>query len=177
MTIQNIRGTNSSVKYAQGVKSKDVQSKESKYCPRETYNLPKGMTIDSSANYLPNLTKLSPEELFDIQFNSGTKLSNGAVLIRPVILSMGTVDIETVDGSNKLYKLTRQPLDYKAEKETRLISEEDLLKNRSLTRGAIKETAPDKYRMVFLDKEGEKQNIEASKQECLQLLRDNFLYM
>lgn len=175
MTIKSINGVNNNVRNLQNIPQKDVQPH--KYHTRDEFNMPKGMTIDSSINYLPNLSQLSSEELFDIQFNSGTKLSNGAVLIRPVILSMGTIDIEAMEDNNKLYKLTRQPIEYNAEKETRIIGEEELLKNRSLTRGAIKEISSGKYRMVFLDKDGTKQNVEASKKECLQLLRDNLLYM
>lgn len=41
----------------------------------------------------------------------------------------------------------------------------------------MKEISPGVYEMVFLDKNGEKQNVKAEKKECLTLLKDNFLYI
>lgn len=152
-------------------------SEKHQYSLRDSFDLPKGVTIVTPLPGISSIRKLSPEDLFDIQFHSGTKLSNGAVLIRPVILSLGTVDIRPVKNLDKVYIINQQSDELSSEKRTRYISEENLLKNRSLTRGAIKEIAKGRYNMVFLDKDGKKQNITGNKEECLTVLRDNFLYM
>ena len=162
------------------IKVGDTQSHKQKtipYCSRELYGLPKGITITTLGNRYPNLSKLSQEELFDIQFNSGTKLSNNSVLIRPIILSLGTIDIRKIKGNELLYTLSRKPVCSNTPEETKIITEDELLNNRSLCRGAMKEISPGVYEMVFLDKNGEKQNVKAEKKECLTLLKDNFLYI
>ena len=155
----------------------DSNPLDHQYYSRELYDIPSGITALKSPQGYQGIKKLSPEELFDIQFNSGTKLSNNAVLIRPVILSLGEIDIKPTKDNNKLYTFVRKPLERNLKKQTRLISEEELLQNRSLTRGAIKKVDDGLYEMVFLDKNGEKQNIVAGKEDCLNILRDNLLYM
>lgn len=178
MTVSRIKGVGcSSYKNNLRETQQNTTPKEREYSTREAYGLPSGLTVESSQNYYPNITKLSPEELFDIQFHSGTKLSNGSVLIRPVILSLGKVDIKPVKDFEKVYSVKIQQNEESKAKQTKFIKEEDLLKNRSLSRGAIKEVSPGLYEMVFLDKDGETQNITASKEQCLKLLKDNFLYM
>ncbi len=178
MTISNINVVGSpNYRNQRRETRKNTKQKDYGYSPRDLYGLPKGITIASSQSYYPNLTKLSNEELFDIQFHSGTKLSNGSVLIRPVILSLGTVDIRPVKDLEKVYIINIRQNDEKSHEITRFMNEENLLKNRSLTRGAIKEVEPGKYNMIFIDKNGKKQNITTDKKECLAILRDNLLYM
>lgn len=176
MTISQINNGFTS-KFKSHLNQQKNVSEKHQYSLRDSFDLPKGVTIVTPLPGISSIRKLSPEDLFDIQFHSGTKLSNGAVLIRPVILSLGTVDIRPVKNLDKVYIINQQSDELSSEKRTRYISEENLLKNRSLTRGAIKEIAKGRYNMVFLDKDGKKQNITGNKEECLTVLRDNFLYM
>lgn len=178
MTLSKINGLRSpNYKNSHKKTQRNTTQRNCEYCLRDLYGLPKSITIESSQNYYPNIKKLSSDELFDIQFYSGTKLSNGSVLIRPVILSLGEVDIKPVKDFEKVYSVTILQNKESKAKQTKFIKEEDLLKNRSLSRGAIKEVSSGLYEMVFLDKEGKKQNITASKKECLKLLKDNYLYL
>ncbi len=170
VNIQNTRKTDT-------ITHSNSKTDNGYYPTREMLNIPQGYTLTTSRDCFPNIIRLTSDELFDIQFNSGTRLSNNAVLIRPVILSLGEIDIKPTKDNNKLYSIVRKPLEGNLKKQTRLISEEELLQNRSLTRGAIKKVDDGLYEMVFLDKNGEKQNIVAGKEDCLNILRDNLLYM
>ena len=151
-----------------------AQQEEKKCSPRSLYNLPEGMTITPQKGCYQQAVKLTPDELFDIQFNSGTRLSNDAILIRPVILSLGDVDIKPLQDQ---YKVSIKSNSGNGRVETKTFTEDELLKNRTLSRGLIKEVEPGLYNMVLNKKNGEFQDYYGTKEKCLQLLKDNFLYM
>lgn len=158
-------------------KNEQTKQTENKKNLREIYNLPKGMTIDSAKHYFPNICKIPQEELFDAQFHSGVKLSNGATLLRPVILSLGDVDI--TKDENNLYTVKIRPHNDKTGERviSHTMSEEKLLKTRTLSKGLIREIGPDKYRLVFIDVNGKKKEVEADKKTSLKILKENLLYM
>ena len=144
--------------------------------PRELALLPDGYTI-TPAN---SKQKLSAEELFDLQYNSGTMLVNGSRLLRPVSLAMGKVEIKPAEKIGE-YNITVLPNKCRplGSTITRTVSEEELLSNRALARGTIKPSteATGKYELCFEDKNGEKHKFIANKKGCLKLMEENLLYL
>ncbi len=156
-----------------------LEEKAKKYTgptPRELALLPDGYTI-TPAN---SKTKLSAEELFDLQYNSGTTLVNGSKLLRPVSLAMGKVEIKPAETIGE-YNITVLPNKCRplGSTITRTVSEEELLSNRALASGTIKPSSElsGRYELCFVDKDGEKHKFIANKKGCLKLMEENLLYL
>ena len=158
----------------------DVQNKKNNpIAKRQAYGMPKNMTIDTAGSYYPNISRLTPEELFDIQYESGTKLSDGAVLVRPVILSLGDVDITPLEESKQLYKVDINPSEYNGMRSAATITmtEEELLSDKTLCGGTIKKEEEGNYTLQFRTLDGEIDLIETDKAGCLKTLKENLLYI
>lgn len=144
--------------------------------PRELANLPSGYTVTTN---IPKI-KFSAEELFDIQYNSATTLSNGSKLLRPISLALGKVDIQPTENMGE-YTVTISANMFAPERKhnSRTMSEKELLSNRALSRGTIKPSAEQKgkYEVAFQDRDGENHKFLANKKGCLKLLEENMLYM
>ena len=143
---------------------------------RDLVDFPSGYTITKN-----NMkTRMSAEELFDIQYQSGTQLSNGAKLLRPVSFSLGKVDI-TPNSEFKTFTVTITPTYYRKDSEpiSRTMTEKELVDNKALFRGFIKPSSVQKgkYAIAFVDRDGEIQKQTATKEECLKIMEDNFLYL
>lgn len=139
-------------------------------------DFPSGYTITKKNTK----TRMSAEDLFDIQYNSGTILSNGARLLRPVSFALGKVDINPTDSIG-IYEITVTPTYYRKDSQpvSRTMSEKELIANKALSRGYIKpsSTQTGKYAIAFFDKNGEAQKHIATKEECLKLMEENLLYL
>lgn len=185
MSINGIKSDNNKITEA-GIDRKiksDTTKNKPNHSPanaREAFEFPPGITLTGTQCYHPSLKKWPPELLFDVQYNSATRLSDGSRLLRPVCLSLGKVDIEP-STVRKEYKVTITPYsDHDGSKTiSKIMTENELLTNRTLARGIIKKAYGDdnKYIIRFADKTGEYHEITADKKECLQHLRENFLYM
>lgn len=129
-------------------------------------------------NYTATSVKgLKTEELFDIQYYSATKLSDGSRLIRPVCLSMGKVDIVPTGKDNKyIVRMQSYGRDREILKE---MSEKELLTNGTLSKGTIKKSdvREDEYDFRIIDVNGKIQRFSKNKKESLEYLRANLLYM
>ncbi len=144
---------------------------------RDAYNFPHGMTVDQVRGKNPNIVKLTPEQIFDIQYVSATKLSDGSTLVRPVILSMGEVDIKPSETEKGKYIFSRTPQDgYYGEPITKEMTEEELLNNKSLCRGKLKKDG-NKYVLSFTDLNGKNRIFMTDKAGCIRALKDNLLYI
>lgn len=143
---------------------------------REVADLPSGYTITKNNSK----TRLSAEELFDIQYQSGTELSNGAKLLKPVSFSLGKVDI-TQSDTKGIYTVTITPTYYRQDSEpiSRTMTEKELVDNKALFRGFIKpsSTQAGKYAITFFDKNREIQKLTATKEDCLKIMEENLLYI
>lgn len=141
--------------------------------PRELLDLPYGYTIVPSNNQ--SLKGLSPKELFTIQYNSATTLSDGSKLLRPVSLALGKVDINPIESGE--YEVVVKPPSGHAIHRT--MSEEELITNKTLSRGTVKEIEGEegKYIVNFVDIDGEERTFKATEKGCLELLEANLLYM
>ena len=143
--------------------------------PRELLDLPVNYT--AGPNYVTNMGKLTPKELFIVQYNSATELSDGSKLIRPVCLSLGKVDIIPSETNRKEYIVTiKSP--YQDEPTVKTMTENELLSNKTLCRGKIKPTnEKGKYLISFKDMNDVKKLFVATEKGCLKLLEENMLYM
>ena len=143
--------------------------------PRELLDMPYGYTVTPIKN---NVNKgLTAEDLFIVQYNSATTLSDGSKLLRPVSLALGKVDIKPTEDNQ--YEVTVQP-HHGGHAIHRTMSEEELISNKSLSRGSIKKAPTEdgkKYFLNFVDKNGEERNFLATEKGCLKLLEENLLYM
>lgn len=129
-------------------------------------------------NYTATSVKgLKTEDLFDIQYLSATKLSDGSRLIRPVCLSLGKVDIVPTGKDNKyIVRMQAYGRDREILKE---MSEKELLTNRSLSKGTIKKSdvREGEYDFRLIDVNGKIQRFSKNKKESLEYLKANLLYM
>jgi len=144
---------------------------------RKAYDIPRGMTIDHAISYYPNIAKISPEDLFDLQYQDGTKLSDGSKLIRPVILSLGEVDIIPLEQMPGHYAVLRAPMKGEDDVAPKIITEKELLENKTLCSGTIKKSNGGKYTIAFTTRDGKSKLISADKAECLKVLKENLLYI
>ncbi len=140
---------------------------EAKPSSRDILDLPRGYTITPDCKAA---RKISAEELFDVQYQNGVELSDGSKLLRPVILSLGKVDIKPTENE-KEYKVTF------ATGQKKVMSEEELISNRVLSRGQIKETENGEYNITFTDNDGKSHDYTETKESALTVLRDNLLYI
>lgn len=146
---------------------------------RDAYNLPSGITLDSqNVNYY-NAERLSTSQLFDIQYASSTKLSDGAVLIRPVILSMGRVDIEPSPNEEGKYIIYKCPYTFSSKEKPvqREMTEKELVNNRSLCRGKLRKLGENEFKLIFIDQKGKLRKVITDKEGCIKLLKSNLLYI
>ena len=123
-----------------------------------------------SARAYTKLFKMTPEQIFDFKLHSGTKMKNGATLIRPIMLSLGETIIKPTD--NGQYSIIA-PISTQS-----LTMTEDELKNTKwLSRGTIKQMEDDKFFLDYTDKDGKTHFVEATKEEAMKILNDNRYYM
>ncbi len=144
---------------------------------RKAYDIPRGMTIDHAISYYPNIAKISPEDLFDLQYQDGTRLSDGSRLVRPVILSLGEVDIIPLEKRPGHYAVFRAPMRGEDDVAPRIITEQELRDNKTLCSGTIKKSNGGKYTIEFTTRDGKNKLISADKAECLKVLKENLLYI
>lgn len=134
---------------------------------RELVGLPRGYVITPSAKEAKGF---SATDLFDIQYKNGVTLSDGTKLLRPVVLSLGKVDIKPTENE-KEYEVSL------ATGQKRIMSEDELLSNKALSRGKITETEEGAYKIDFIDTDGKAHHYVENKKGTLGVLSDNLLYM
>ena len=127
-------------------------------------------TGNPTTGFYPRLIAMTPEQRFDFEMSAGTKLSNDATLIKPVILSLGKVDIKRMEDGK--YKITSSITE-----NTLTMSEKELLNTQWLSRGAIKQIGEDKYIIQYSDRDGEKHTEKTNKDGAMKILADNTYYM
>ena len=161
--------------YSNGISQQNTQSKKcecrASNCEhkniRELVGLPRGYIITPSCN---DAKGFNTTDLFDIQYKDGVTLSDGSKLLRPVILSLGKVDIKPTQNE-KEYKVSL------GGDNKRIMSEDELLSHKALSRGKITKTKEGLYNIDFVDTEGKKHHFVENKEGTLKVLRDNLLYM
>lgn len=134
-------------------------------------------------SYFPNIKYTSvgkaapakPAENFDDIFENSLKLSDGSMIIKPIIA--GSSNSIKKDENGKYY-LTSRPSIYGAEAHTREITEEEILNPRTgLSAGTIKKLDDGNYE-VNCFKGTDEQNASKimSGDECAKFLQNNSLY-
>lgn len=123
-----------------------------------------------TTGFYPKLFKLTPEQKFDYKMGTGVKLSNGATLIRPVILSLGEVIIKQTEDDNYTVKssITDKEL---------TMTEKELVNTKWLSRGLIKEIDDNLYKMTYYDRDGELHTLKTDKENAMKILEENTYYM
>ena len=180
----SFNGSFLSNKQVNGIKTQTATEKEvadlrrsqySQKTPRELLDMPYGYTATHAVN--KNTKGFTAEDLFIVQYNSATTLSDGSKLLRPVSLGLGKVDIKpTGDGS---YEVTIHP-HHGGHTIQKTMTEEELISNKVLSRGTIKKAPTEdgkKYFLNFIDKDGEERNFLVTEKGCLKVLEENLLYM
>ena len=146
---------------------------------RESYGLSDGITYNPQLHFAKEFYK--PDEVFDIQYAGATRLSDGTRLIRPICLSLGKVEIEPTENK-KEYKVTfitgrKNPDNYSLISTEKIMTENELLKNKKLAAGVIKSVGYNQYEMSYYDKEGNVKHYTGSKRQILSVLEENRLYL
>lgn len=146
---------------------------------RELYGLSDGITYNPNFHFAKEFYK--PDEVFDIQYAGATKISDGSRIIRPICLSLGKVEIEPTENK-KEYKLTFITGKKSADSHSliateKIMTENELLKNKKLSAGLIKEVGQNQYQMIYYDKLGNVKHFTGSKRQVLCVLEENRLYL
>lgn len=123
-----------------------------------------------TTGFYPKLIKLTPEQKFDYKMGTGVKLSNGATLIRPLILSLGEVIINKAEDGN--YTIKSSVTD-----NTLTMNEKELVNTKWLSRGLIKEIGDNLYKMTYYDRDGELHTLKTDKENAMKILEENTYYM
>ncbi len=144
---------------------------------RSLYNLPEGVTVDKMTGYYPNFVKLTPDDIFDIQFASGTKLSDGAVILRPVNLSLGNVDIKPSKSEKYKFVVSCTPLNSNGKTYVQEMTEDELINNKNLCKGTITRINDNDFFLSYIDLGGKERIMVADKAGCIKTLKDNLLYI
>ena len=123
-----------------------------------------------TARAYTRLFKMTPEQMFDFKFHSGTKMKNGATLIRPIMLSLGETIIKPTDNGQYtiIAPVSTHPL---------TMTEDELKNTKWLSRGTIKQMDDNRFILDYTDKDGESKFVEATKEEAMKILKDNGYYM
>ena len=124
----------------------------------------------ATARAYTKLFKMSPEQMFDFKLHSGTKMKNGATLIRPIMLSLGETIIKPTDNGQYtiIAPVSTHPL---------TMTEDELKNTKWLSRGTIKQMDDNRFILDYTDKDGESKFVEATKEEAMKILNDNGYYM
>ncbi len=132
--------------------------------------------------YNPNFKALSPEEKFDKSFESGVKLSDGSILLRPTMLNTGSTEIKPAkngDGYDVIF--TSFVGGYKHEPSIRTMSEEDLIKDKGLSGGTIKKLDDNSYEVTYYNssnfKDHEMTTEVMDKATCMEFLASRHMYL
>lgn len=146
---------------------------------RELYGLSEGITYNPQFHFAKEFYK--PDEIFDIQYAGATKLSDGTKLIRPICLSLGKVEIDPTENK-KEYKVTFITGKKSADNNSlfvteKIMTENELLQNKKLTAGLIKENGHNQYQMVYYDRLGNVKHFTGNKRQVLCVLEENRLYL
>ena len=113
---------------------------------------------------------LNPEQKFDYHFATGAKLKNGATVIKPVILSLGNVEINKEENGNYTVRTS-------ASENSLTMSEEELKDTKWLYRGSIKQMDENKFILDYSDKDGKPHFVEADKTKAIEILNENMYYL
>lgn len=141
------------------------------------------VSANTVSAYHPNIKTMSPEEKFDKAFDSGVKLSDGAVLLRPIMMNTGSTEIKPSkkDGNYDVIS-TSFVGGYKHEPSIRTLTEQQLMEDKGLCNGTLKKTDDGKYELTYYTDTKFNQNYETTtkvldKSECMEFLRNNCLYL
>lgn len=168
------------------IKPKTTEAKEQKapaknITPRDSFGLPKGVTINSLSGYFPNIKGLDRDKIFDIQYESAVTLSDGSKLVRPICLSLGDVDIQpSEDNDGYTVTITPRKDHPNQEKRVRFMTEDELLSAPWAAKGKITknpEGSKFPFQIEFEDKFGDIKRYNSTKKGCLNILEKNALYI
>ena len=114
--------------------------------------------------------RLTPEQKFDFHFETGTKLKNGATIIKPVIIPLGNVEIKRKENGDYVVRTS-------ASEETLSLSEEELKNTKWLYRGSIKQMDKDRYVIDYSDRDGNSHFEDVDRAKAIEILSENTYYM
>ena len=160
----SMRGASNAVQ-TKPVEEKSIQT---------TVTIPEKKQVDFPGNPYAGLYhrvyKLTPEQKFDFHLETGSKLKNGATIIKPVILSLGDVEIKRKDNGDYAVRTS-------ASDRTLSLSEEELKNTKWLYRGSIKQMDKDRYIIDYSDQDGKSHFEDVNRAKAIEILSENMYYM
>lgn len=106
----------------------------------------KSVNYSNISGYFPNINIKSPEANFDKEFEGATKLSDGSALIMPSMIGSSSTVVANDDGT---YTVTTQGTKFGSEPTVKTITEEELIANKSLCAGLLKQNENGSYDISY----------------------------
>lgn len=148
-----------------------------KFMRKLGYELP-SLSANHVKAYNPNIKAMSPEEKFDRGLANGVKLSDGSTLVRPNFKNNGLIEIRSLDSGLYEIKTTSYVGAQKQLPKISVISEKQLLGNKFLCAGTIKELDDGSFDIRSFDHEKTKNKvtvINQDKEYCINMMETNFV--
>ncbi len=132
--------------------------------------------------YNPNIKTMSLEERFDKGLESGVKLSDGSILIRPTVLNTGSTEIKpSKNGEGYDVIFTSFVGGYRHEPSIRTMSEDELINNKSLSGGTIKKLDDNSYEVTYYNStkrsDHEMTTEIMDKESCMKFLSSHCMHL
>ena len=112
----------------------------------------KSVTCSHITGYFPNVNVASPEAKFDKAFENATKLSDGSALLMPSMIGSSSTIEANGDGT---YTVTTQPSMMGAKPTVKTMTEEELIADKGLCAGLLKQNDDGSYDITYEFKDDE----------------------
>lgn len=129
------------------VQNKHIQQQENE---QKTKCNCKSVNYSNISGYFPNINIKSPEANFDKEFEGATKLSDGSALIMPSMIGSSSTVVANDDGT---YTVTTQGTKFGSEPTVKTITEEELIDNKGLCTGLLKQNENGSYDVSYAFKD------------------------
>ncbi len=138
----------------------------------------KSVNCSHIAGYFPNINVASPEAKFNMAFDGATKLSDGSALLMPSMLGSSSTVEANGDGT---YTVTTQPSMMGAKPTVKTMTEEELIADKGLCAGLLKQNDDGSYDITYEFKDDEAGWVPATftdidKKTVMNLMQAEFMH-
>lgn len=112
----------------------------------------KSVNCSHVTGYFPNIKVASPEAKFDKAFENATKLSDGSAILMPTMIGSSSTITSNGDGT---YTVKTQPSMMGAKPIVKTMTEEELIADKGLCAGLLKQNDDGSYDITYEFKDDE----------------------
>ncbi len=138
----------------------------------------KSVNCSHITGYFPNINVTSPEAKFDKAFEDATKLSDGSAILMPTMIGSSSTITANGDGT---YTVKTQPSMKGAEPIVKTMTEEELIADKNLCAGLLKQNDDGSYDVTYEFKDDEAGWVPATftdidKKTVMNLMQAEFMH-